>query len=122
MKLHREAGERPEIDLSGIVFAEGYLIPRSSDLIASGYQKGFPVGPDVLERWFDGEMDAIASEFVMHYYRSMGFGDALQVQLTGKHPDDPYAVVVIARDADGIDWMSHTVWPANGRLCISRND
>lgn len=35
MKLYPEAGDRPEVDLSSVVFAEGYSIPRR-DTIASG--------------------------------------------------------------------------------------
>lgn len=121
MKLYPEAGDRPEIDLSDVVFDEGYIIPRSSDLIATDYQKGFPVGSEILRRWSEGESFEIASEFVMHYYRSIGHGETVSVVMTSKHDDMIGGVVVIAKDTSGFDWFSHTVWPSRGRLCIEDN-
>jgi hypothetical protein len=120
MNMYPQAGERPEIDLSGVVFEEGYTIPRR-ETIASGYQKGFAVDPDLLKRWKEGESHAIAAEFVMHYYRSIGCGDTMEIQFTKPHHDDLLAVVVTAKDASGLDWVSHTVWPSSGTLCIEDN-
>lgn len=119
MKLYPEAGERPEVDLSSAVFAEGYSIPRR-DTIASGYQKGFEVEPEILKRWRNGESHAIAAEFVMHYYRSIGYGSSVQIQMTNPHHDDLLGVVVHAKDTSG-EWFSHTVWPSTGVLCIEDN-
>lgn len=122
IKLHPQAGELPEIDLSSVVFEEGYVIPTRRDLVASAYQKGFAVDREILQRWHDGESHAIAAEFVMHYYRSIGHGDSMSVQMTMPHQDDISAIVVRARDVNGFDWTSHTVWPSDGKLCIESND
>jgi hypothetical protein len=119
IELYPEAGERPEVDLSSVVFDEDYVIPRR-DTIASGFQQGFEVEPEILKRWRNGESHAIAAEFVMHYYRSIGYGGSVQIQMTGPHHDDLAAVVVRAKDTSG-EWISHTVWPASGRLCIEDN-
>lgn len=118
IKLYPEGGERPEVDLSGVVFAEDYVIPRH-DTIASSYQKGFEVEPDILTRWRNGESHAIAAEFVMHYYRSIGCGSSVQIEMTRPHHDDLLGVVVHAKDTSG-EYFSYMVWPAAGVLCIER--
>lgn len=122
IKLHPQAGELPEIDLSSVTFDEGYIIPSRRDLIASAYQKGFPVEPEILRRWHEGESHAIAAEFVMHYYRSIGHGDSLEMQMTMPHHDDICAIVVRAKDVNDFDWVSYTVWPSVGKICIENND
>jgi hypothetical protein len=121
MKLYPEVGDKPDYNLSTVVFGDGYVIPTASDLIASGYQKGFPVEREILDRWREGESHDIAAAFVMHYYQSMGHGEGLSVKMTGDHPDMIGGVVVSASTADSLDWVSHTVWPSDGRLCIEDN-
>lgn len=118
VKLYPETGERSEVDLSDVVFAEDYVIP-CRDTIASSYQKGFAVDPDILDRWRNDESHAIAAEFVMHYYRSIGYGSSVRIEMTRPHHDDLLGVVVYARDTSG-EYFSHTVWPAAGVLCVER--
>jgi hypothetical protein len=117
MNLYPQTGERPEIDLSGIEFKEGYYPPKKGT-IAANYQAGFPIDPDLETRWRAGEGHAIATEFVMHYYRSKGFGQSVEVAFIKDDPDCVGGVTITLKDRNGFDYYTFDVWASNGKILI----
>jgi hypothetical protein len=119
MRPSGQVGEMPYADLSDIEFPQGYVIPRSGT-IAAIYQNGFEIGEEVVKLWRAGGSHAVAAEFVMSYYRSMGFEDAVEIAFLRDDPDCVGAVRVTAKDKSGFDYMTYSVWQAYGKIYFDR--
>lgn len=117
MQPSGQVGEMPYVDLSDIEFPEGYVIPKAGTIAAS-YQQGFRIADEVVDLWREGEGHAVAAEFVMSYYRSMGFGEAVEIAFLREDPDCMGGVIVTAKDKSGMDYMTYTVWHSAGRLFV----
>lgn len=115
MNLFPEIGST-NIDLSSITFEEDYIIPASGT-IASGYQKGFEMTPEIKEAW-NANSHEVAAEFIMSYYRSKGFDQSVEVFSIAKHDDCIGGVLVTVRDKSGLDYMTYGVWESLGRFIV----
>jgi hypothetical protein len=113
----RPNGEMPYVDLSDIELPKGYVIPTAGT-IAANYQKGFEIGNDIVDLWREGHGHAVAAEFVMDYYRSMGFGDSVEIARLRDDPDCLGGVKVTAKDKSGFDSMTYSVWESSGKIYV----
>lgn len=117
MRPNGQVGEMPYVDLSDVDFPQSYVIPTAGTIAAS-YQKGFEVGEEIIDLWRDGRGHAVAAEFVMSYYRSMGFGNAVEIAFLRDDPDCLGGVRVTAKDKAGFDSMTYSVWESSGKIYV----
>ncbi len=119
MNLFPDAG-KVDIDLSNITFEKGYSIPPSGT-IASDYQKGFELSPEMATVW-KNQNHEIASELIMSYYRSQGFGNSVKIHRVKDHDDCIGGVLVTVVDAQtGVDAMTYGVSMSGGKVFVEED-
>lgn len=118
MNLFPDTG-KPPIDLSNITFEKDYRIPASGT-IASSYQKGFELSPEMQAAWRGGQGGEIASEFILHYYRAQGYGNAVEVSRIRDHDDCIGGfLVIVAAQGEYVD--TYAIWRSSNKILIEED-
>jgi hypothetical protein len=115
MNLFPDVGQTA-IDLSDITFEKGYVIPAART-IAANHQQGVEMTPGIKEAW-KTQNHEVAAEFIMSYYRSQGFENSVEVISRRDDPDCLGGVRVTARDKNGLDYTTFTVWESQSKFYV----